>query len=71
MAAAIYVAAKLGIADCLAERAKSANELAFELNFDQKSLYRLLCALASFNIFIEKEDTEPFFSYPYGRYYLF
>lgn len=49
----IYVAAKLGIADLLAEDAKSPAELAAATSTHPQSLYRLLRALASQGIFAE------------------
>ncbi|MCC5661240.1 acetylserotonin O-methyltransferase [Nostoc sp. XA010] len=53
---AIYVAAKLGIADLLKDGAKSSDELAKATEVDAQFLYRLLRALASVNIFIEVGD---------------
>jgi phospholipid N-methyltransferase len=57
-AAAIYVAAKLNIADLLKDKAKTAIQIAEELNSDPKATYRLLRALASKNIFTENDDGE-------------
>ena len=51
---AIYVAAKLGIADLLKDDAKNITELAKITGADRDSLYRLLRALASIGIFAEK-----------------
>ena len=53
---AIYVAAKLGIADSLRGGPKSAAELAATCDVHAPSLYRVLRALASLQIFAE--DTE-------------
>jgi hypothetical protein len=53
---AIYVAAKLGIADLLKERPKKVDELANMTSVHKDSLYRLLRALASIGIFAEKSD---------------
>src|SRR5689334_392100 len=53
---AIYVAAKLGIADLLKDGAKSSDELAKTTEVDAQFLYRLLRALASVNIFTEVGD---------------
>lgn len=53
---AIYVAAKLGIADLLADGAKTAAELAAGTETDGSALYRLLRALASFGVFAETSD---------------
>jgi hypothetical protein len=50
---AIYVAAKLGIADLLKAGPKSADELAKVSGSQAKPLYRLLRALASIGIFVE------------------
>lgn len=52
---AIYVAAKLGIADALAEGARTAEELAPATGTNPRALYRLLRALASLGIFAEDE----------------
>jgi hypothetical protein len=49
----IYVAAELGIADRLASGPRHATELAVELRTHDRSLYRLLRALASVGIFAE------------------
>ncbi len=53
---AIYVAAKLGIADLLKDGAKSSEELAKSTQVDAQSLYRVLRALASVGIFAEVEN---------------
>jgi hypothetical protein len=52
---AIYVAAKLGIADLLANEARSAADLARETEMHERSLYRLLRTLASVGVFRETE----------------
>ena len=52
---AIYVAAKLGIADALAAGPKSADALAAETGTHPRALYRLLRALASLGIFAEDD----------------
>ncbi|HEY0408474.1 MAG TPA: methyltransferase dimerization domain-containing protein, partial [Pyrinomonadaceae bacterium] len=52
---AIYVAAKLGIADLLKNRPKSSAQLAQETGVDARSLYRVLRALASVGIFAETD----------------
>lgn len=51
----VYVAAKLGIADLLAENPKSAATLARETQTHERSLYRLLRTLTSFGVFTEIE----------------
>ncbi len=53
---AIYVAAKLGIADALSEGPMSADELASSTRTNPRALYRLLRALASIGIFAEDEQ---------------
>jgi ubiquinone/menaquinone biosynthesis C-methylase UbiE len=50
----IYVAAKLGIADLLAERPLSVDELAAKTGMHRFSLYRVLRALASVGVFVEE-----------------
>jgi hypothetical protein len=49
----IYVAAKLGLADQLAERPMNADELAERTSTDPPSLYRLMRTLASLGVFTE------------------
>ena len=53
---AIYVAAKLGIADQLKDGPKSVDELSSITGVHSLSLYRLLRALASIGVFIENDD---------------
>jgi len=53
---AIYVAAKLGIADELKDGPRSADELAASTGTNPHALYRLLRALASLGIFAEDEQ---------------
>ncbi len=53
---AIYVAAKLGIADLLAKGPKTAAELAAATETDAPSLYRLQRTLASFGVLAETSD---------------
>ena len=53
---AVYVAAKLGIADLLENEAKSAAVLARETQTQEHSLYRLLRTLASVGVFRETES---------------
>jgi hypothetical protein len=50
---AIYVAAKLGIADSLKDGPRTADELAVTLGVHPRMLYRLLRALASLGVFAE------------------
>ena len=52
---AIHVAATLGIADLVAAGPRTASELAAESGSDERSLYRLLRALASVGVFHEKD----------------
>src|ERR1044071_7331898 len=53
---AIYVAAKLGIADLVKDEPKTASELAQETGTHAPSLYRVLRALASVNIFAKDDE---------------
>ncbi|MDB5921850.1 MAG: O-methyltransferase, family 2 [Betaproteobacteria bacterium] len=53
---AIYVAARLGIADLLADGAKTADELAQSTETHAPSLYRLMRTLASVGYFKESAD---------------
>jgi hypothetical protein len=53
---AIYVAAKLGVADRLSDGPRSADELARDIGAHDRSLYRLLRALASVGLFAEDAD---------------
>jgi len=48
---AVYVAAKLGIADLVSQQGKSADELARETKTHGPSLYRMLRALAAWASF--------------------
>src|SRR4051812_30326793 len=52
---AIYVAARLGIADLLKDRPQTSVELASATGTDGPTLYRLLRALASYGVFAEDE----------------
>jgi hypothetical protein len=62
---AVYVAAKLGIADLLQDGPKAISELAAAARADAKSLYRLLRVLAAFGFFVEDEQ-HCFVSTPLG-----
>jgi O-methyltransferase domain/Dimerisation domain len=53
---AIYVAARLGVADLLADGPRSSDELAAETSADPPSLYRLLRALAAVGVVREEDD---------------
>jgi hypothetical protein len=53
---AIHVAAVLGIADLLANGPRSSEDLAAETDSDPRALYRLLRALAAFDLFHEDDD---------------
>ncbi len=53
---AIYIAAKLGIADYLQKQPKTAEELAAITNTHAPSLYRVLRALASVGVFVEDDN---------------
>lgn len=56
MTQAIYVASEIGIADVLVAGPRTADELARETGVHRGSLYRLLRALASIDIFREEAD---------------
>ena len=51
----IYVAAKLELADRLDQRPRTAAELAADVGAEPRALYRLMRALASIGIFVERE----------------
>ncbi|MCP4727764.1 MAG: methyltransferase, partial [bacterium] len=51
----VYIAAELRIADLLAENPMSIEEIAAETGTQPDSLYRIMRALASVGIFVEKE----------------
>ena len=53
---ALYVAAKLGIADLLADGPKPIDQLAKSTNTDAPSLYRVMRALASVGVFTEQDE---------------
>ena len=55
VSSAVYAAAKLGIADLLADGPKTAAALASKTGMDERSLYRLLRSLASVGAFTELE----------------
>jgi SAM-dependent methyltransferase len=63
---AIYVAAEIGIADCLAAGPRSVDELARETGAHGASLYRVLRALASIDVFRE-DDAGRFSMTPLGK----
>jgi hypothetical protein len=56
VARAIYIAAKLGLADLLRDGPKGSEELAFATGTHAPSLYRVMRALASVGIFAEDEQ---------------
>lgn len=56
LARCVYVVSALGIADLLVKEPKTCAELARETGCHEKSLYRVLRALASFNVFLEGRD---------------
>ena len=55
MSQALYVAAKLGIADLLAAGPRPVTELAAETNTHERALYRVLRSLASVGVFTETD----------------
>jgi hypothetical protein len=54
---AIYAAAKLGIADVLADGPLTAEEIAKRVGADPEATYRLLRALAGYSVFAEQADS--------------
>ncbi len=58
IARTIYTATRLGIADLLHDSASDVQELAVATETDEKSLYRLLRALASVEVFAEIEPRQ-------------
>jgi hypothetical protein len=66
VAQALYVAAKLGVADQLAEKPLSISELAARLDVHERSLYRLLRSLAGAGVFAET-DPKVFALTPYAE----
>lgn len=52
----LYVAARLELADHLADRPRLVSELAQQVGCDEPSLYRLLRGLASLGVFAEQAD---------------
>jgi hypothetical protein len=63
---AIYVAAALGIADLLADGARSSDELAVDTDTHAASLYRLLRALAGIGV-LHEDDERRFSLTPLGE----
>jgi len=66
VAQALYVAAKLGLADHLAEKPLPISELASRTNVHEGALYRLLRSLVSFGVFAET-DPKVFALTPYAE----
>ena len=66
IAQAVYVAARLGIADLLEAGPKSVDELARASGAHAPSLGRLLRALASFDVFVAEETTGRYALNPLG-----
>lgn len=66
MTQALYVAARLGVADLLAAKPQTIKELAAATKTHERSLYRVLRSLASIGVF---EETEPkvFGNTPYSE----
>src|SRR5437870_2155866 len=52
---ALYVVAKLGIADLLADKPQPVDKLAADTNTHERSLYRVLRSLSSVGVFQEVE----------------
>src|SRR6185295_10652063 len=55
----IYVVAKLGVADLLANGPKTAEQLSVPLEVDANALYRILRTLSSYRLF-EEDDNHAF-----------
>ena len=55
---AIHVAAKLGLADHLADGPRTSDDLARATDADPSALYRLLRALAALGVFVEHPDRQ-------------
>ncbi len=66
MTQALYVAAKLGIADLLAEKPQPVSELAAATSTHERALYRVLRSLASVGVF-EETDSQVFALTPLGE----
>src|SRR5437867_2743229 len=66
IAQAVYVAAKLGLADALEAGPKSVDELARATGARAPSLARLLRALASLGVFVQEETTGRYALNPLG-----
>ncbi|HST19626.1 MAG TPA: methyltransferase dimerization domain-containing protein, partial [Blastocatellia bacterium] len=63
---ALYVAAKLGVADLLAEKPLPVSELAARTATHERALYRVLRSLASVGVF-EETDPKVFALTPYAE----
>ena len=66
---ALFVAAKLGIADILSNGSKTADELAKATGVDSRSIYHLMRALISVGVF-STEDNDKFKLNPMGKHLL-
>jgi predicted transcriptional regulator len=66
---ALFVAAKLGIADILSNGPKTADELAKATSVNSRSIYHLMCLLVSMGIF-SAEKNDKFQLNPLGKYLL-
>jgi hypothetical protein len=66
MTQALYVAAKLGVADLLASGPRNVSELAAETETHERSLYRVMRSLASAGVFAET-DPKVFSNTPYSE----
>jgi hypothetical protein len=66
MTQALYVAAKLEVADLLVTKPQTVSELAIKTGTHERSLYRLLRSLASIGVF-EEVDTKVFANTPYSE----
>ena len=66
MTQALYVAARLGVADLLADKPQTITELASATKTHERSLYRVLRSLASIGIF-EETESKVFALTPYAE----
>ena len=66
---ALFVVAKLGIADILSNGPKAADELAKATRVNSRSIYHLMCLLVSMGVFFAQKN-DKFQLNPLGKYLL-
>ena len=64
---ALFVVAKLGIADILSNGPKTADELAKATSVNSRSIYHLMCLLVSMGVFSAQKN-DKFQLNPLGKY---